>query len=97
MLCWMITMIHLGPGGRFAKKIAGKDLFHFPFSTASSTMTRAFLVATVALLFTSVAAIYPDDLWSRSTKLTEDNFESVIQEEIDAGRTLFVRWIASPN
>lgn len=31
----------------------------------------------------------------RSTKLTEDNFENTVQAEIDAGRTFFVRWIAS--
>ena len=31
----------------------------------------------------------------RSTKLTEDNFEKTVQAEIDAGKTFFVRWIAS--
>ena len=30
-----------------------------------------------------------------STKLTEDNFEKTVQAEIDAGKTFFVRWIAS--
>lgn len=34
-------------------------------------------------------------LISFSTKLTEGNFEKTVQAEIDAGRTFFVRWIAS--
>jgi len=44
-----------------------------------------------------VHAIYPDDHWSYSTKLTEDNFGKTIRKEIDAGKTFFVRWIASPG
>ena len=40
-------------------------------------------------------SIYPDDHWSYSTKLTPENFKDTIQKEIDAGRTFFVRWIAS--
>jgi len=51
-------------------------------------------VALVALA--SVAsAIYPDDHWTYSTKMTTDNFEAKVTEEVEAGRTLFVRWIAS--
>ena len=42
-------------------------------------------------------AIYPDDHWDYSKELTTDNFESTVQAEIDADRTLFVRWIASPG
>ena len=44
-----------------------------------------------------VQAIYPDNHFDYSTKLTQDNFESTIQSEIDAGKTVFVRWIASPG
>jgi hypothetical protein len=53
--------------------------------------------AVVALLAgtAQVQAIYPDDHWSYSAQLTEENFESTIQKEIDAGKTMFVRWIAS--
>jgi len=40
-------------------------------------------------------AIYPDDHFDFSHKLTVDNYKQHIQSEIDAGRTLFVRWIAS--
>ena len=35
-----------------------------------------------------------DDHWDFSHKLTVDNHKQYIQSEIDAGRTLFVRWIA---
>jgi hypothetical protein len=53
---------------------------------------RAF--ATLVLL-ASVGAIYPDDHWTYSTKLTTDNADATIKEAIDAGKTMFVRWIAS--
>lgn len=44
----------------------------------------------------AVAAIYPDDHWDYSTKLTDEKvFDDTIQQTIDAGKTLFVRWIAS--
>lgn len=50
------------------------------------------LVAAVALLAT---AIYPSDHWQHASKLTTKNFEPFIKEQVDAGNTVFVRWIAS--
>jgi len=47
------------------------------------------------LLCATVLAIYPDDHWKRSHKLTTDNFDEIVKKEVDAGKTLFVRWIAS--
>ena len=41
------------------------------------------------------AGIYPDDHWDYSTKLTVDSFDAHVKEQVDAGKTLFVRWIAS--
>lgn len=61
-------------------------------------MTRlgGLLVATVTLLLSSAAAIYPDGLWDRSTKFSsQESFDAAIQDAIDSDRTLFVRWIAS--
>jgi hypothetical protein len=55
----------------------------------------ALRVLTAALLVASVSAIYPADHWDYSTKLTEENAESFIKENIDAGKTVYVRWIAS--
>lgn len=42
-----------------------------------------------------VRAIYPSDHWTYSKELTTSNFEESIQSEISAGKTVFVRWIAS--
>jgi len=52
------------------------------------------LLLTIAILAV-VSAIYPDDHWNYATKLTEDNFDSFIQGEIDQDKTVLVRWIAS--
>lgn len=49
----------------------------------------AALVAALAL------AIYPEGHFDRVTKLTQANFDDVVKREVDAGKTLFVRWIAS--
>ena len=43
----------------------------------------------------AVTAIYPDDHWNYSTKLTTGNYADSIQNEIDNGKTVFVRFIAS--
>jgi hypothetical protein len=40
---------------------------------------------------------YPEDHWKYSTQITDlHQLESLIQSELETGRTLFVRWIASP-
>lgn len=41
------------------------------------------------------AGIYPEGHFDFSTELTVDTFDSFVKTEVDAGRTLFVRWIAS--
>jgi len=53
---------------------------------------RAFLLLALSGLS---RAIYPDDHWDYSKQLTEDNFHDFVNDEIESGRTLFVRWIAS--
>ena len=52
------------------------------------------VMAVVALLALTTG-IYPSDHWSHSTKLTKSNFDSFIKKEVDAHKTVFVRWIAS--
>ena len=50
----------------------------------------------MALVLAALAVgIYPDGHWDHSTKLSEKNFEPFIKENVDAGKSLFVRWIAS--
>jgi hypothetical protein len=59
---------------------------------------QALLIASImslALLAPTVSAIYPSDHFQYSTKLTQANYVSKIQSEIDLGKTVFVRWIAS--
>ena len=53
------------------------------------------VLLTLACLSSAVQAIYPDGHFDIATKLTTDNFEAKVKEEVDAGRTFFVRWIAS--
>jgi hypothetical protein len=53
-------------------------------------------VALLALAVgTASAGIYPDGHFDVATKLTTSNYKDVIQEAIDADKTLMVRWIAS--
>ena len=59
-----------------------------------SLSSSLLLLAAMAL---GVTAIYPEDHFDRVEKLSASNFDSFVQTEIDAGRTVFVRWIASPN
>ena len=60
--------------------------------------------AAALLLFLSVTAvltpvtraIYPDDHWNYATELTEATFDAFVQDNVQAGKSVFVRWIASP-
>lgn len=44
---------------------------------------------------TTAAAIYPDDHWTYATLITNDNVDGFVKENVDAGKTAFIRWIAS--
>lgn len=52
-------------------------------------------MAILTTLMTLAVAIYPDDHWDYATKMTVDTFDAKVKEDVDAGKTLFVRWIAS--
>ena len=53
-------------------------------------------MAAAALLASLLTAgIYPSDHWNHATRLTQANFEPFVKEQVDAGKTLIVRWIAS--
>ena len=54
-----------------------------------------FLLFALSLVHQQVTAIYPEDHFSFSKKLTTSNFEDEIKEAVDSGKTMFVRWIAS--
>jgi len=60
-------------------------------------MTAFFVrvVLSIGLTAVLVAGIYPDDHWNYSTRLSTENYAGKIQSEIDNGKTVFVRFIAS--
>ena len=66
-------------------------------AAAAAAAAVAALAAAVSSIPVALArpSLYPEDHWSHSPRLTEANFESTVRSEIDAGRTLFVRWVAS--
>lgn len=41
------------------------------------------------------AGIYPDDHWTYATELNEQNADEFVKINVDAGKTVFIRWIAS--
>ncbi len=51
----------------------------------------ALRLLTAALL----AGIYPDDHFDVATKCTKDNIDDLIKTNVDGGKTLFIRFIAS--
>jgi len=57
--------------------------------------TQLLRLSVALLLVVSAAGIYSEDHWKYSTKLTSDNYVDTIQSEIDNGKTVFVRFIAS--
>ena len=52
-------------------------------------------MALLALTATVLAGIYPSGHFDTAKKLTPKNFDDHVKEQVDAGKTLFVRWIAS--
>lgn len=55
----------------------------------------AFLTALLAGISLAAGGIYPADHFSYSTRLTANNFHETVKTTVDAGKTLFVRLIAS--
>lgn len=56
------------------------------------------VLTTLALTLVGLAAggIYPDGHFDYVTKVSDESqFEDLVKSEVDAGKTLFVRWIAS--
>jgi hypothetical protein len=47
------------------------------------------------LLATLAVAIYPENHFDVVTKCTQATFDGFVKEQVDSGKTLFVRWIAS--
>ena len=62
--------------------------------TGTSRSARMLGIAAVALL-AQRAGIYPEGHFDKVHKCTESNFDDLVKTSVDAGKTLFVRWIAS--
>jgi len=52
------------------------------------------LVAFTATALAS-AGLYPEGHWDRATELSAANADDFVKSNVDAGKTVFVRWIAS--
>ena len=67
-----------------------------PSGSRNSAGARVPTMALVALTATLLAGIYPDGHFDHVTKVTDETmFNALVKEQVDAGKTLFVRWIAS--
>jgi len=53
------------------------------------------VVSFLAAATVAHAGIYPDGHWDRATKLTPDSADEFVKTNVDAGKTVFIRWIAS--
>jgi len=58
------------------------------------------MAALSALLVLTTAAlvhggIHPDGHWDRCKELTPENADDFVKENVDGGKTVFIRWIAS--
>jgi len=66
----------------------------FGFFRRSSMAVFSVLIALSTLAFVQ-GGIYPDGHWDRATELTTDTADAFVKENVDAGKTVFIRWIAS--
>jgi len=53
------------------------------------------LVGVLATASLAQAGIYPDGHFDKCTELSSDNADEFVKTNVDAGKTVFVRWIAS--
>jgi hypothetical protein len=58
------------------------------------SLMRVFILVCLALLGLAFG-IYGPNHWSHSKELTNDNFDSFISTNLDEGKTVMVRFIAS--
>jgi len=54
-----------------------------------------FLFRVLATAAVAHAGIHPDGHFDRCTKLSPDNADEFVKKNVDAGKTVFIRWIAS--
>lgn len=79
----------------FYSSLKDRPLGHLIDTLTQMMRNTATLLCQLALLLGSAVAIYDADHWQFSTKLTEESFDGFIKDNVNAGKTVFVRWIAS--
>lgn len=64
---------------------------------AARPMAALSTLLVVAMASVARAGIYPDGHFAegRSTELTTNTTDDFVKEHVDAGKTVFIRWIAS--
>ena len=65
----------------------------------NNTVMKRFLsvLPIFAIYIAVVKGIYPNDHFKYSTKLTEENVDFFVKSNVDNGKTIFIRTIASPG
>ena len=65
----------------------------------NNTVMKRFLsvLPIFAIFIAVVKGIYPNDHFKYSTKLTEENVDLFVKSNVDNGKTIFIRTIASPG
>lgn len=58
-------------------------------------MAALSLLVAFSALSLAQGGIYPDGHFDRCTELTADSADDFVKENVDAGKTVFIRWIAS--
>jgi hypothetical protein len=53
------------------------------------------LFRVLASVAVAQAGIHPEGHWDRCTALTPETADDFVKENVDAGKTVIVRWIAS--
>jgi len=56
---------------------------------ALSLLIGAVVVGTVS------CSLFAEDHWTYSTDLTSENVDEFVKSNVDGGRTVFIKWIAS--
>jgi len=62
---------------------------------ARPAMAALSVLCALALSAVAHAGIYPEGHWEHATELTPDNADDFVKTNVDAGKTVFIRWIAS--
>jgi len=58
-------------------------------------MAALSVLCAFALAAVVQGGLYPEGHWDRATELSPDSADDFVKSNVDAGKTVFIRWIAS--